>query len=131
MENKEIIEGNKLIAKFMGCSKGPYDKHSKDNLIHFPDNFPIKIRMSRGGNHLEVDWLEFHSSWDWLMPVIEKIQVEHFVTIERNSTLIHEDGFDSKIINKPFGYGEQESYIQITWKAVIDFIKWYNNERRT
>jgi len=125
MNKKEILEGNKLIAEFMGYTKEQYtvEGSSKEYDV-WTNNLICK------GCYYDLFDLKYHSSWDWLMPVVEKIQYDlgHFVTIERNSTLIHESKFDSKIINPPFGYGEQESFIQITYKAVVEFIKWYNKE---
>jgi len=116
MTSDKIIKGNKLIAEFMG-------------LIQSGKNY-IDYRTSDDYGIYPIRDLRYHSSWDWLMTVVEKIQLEHFVTIERNSTLIHEDDFHSPIINKPFGYGEQESYIQMTYIAVIDFIKWHNKQSK-
>jgi len=56
---------NELIAKFMGMIQNPYDKKSfsKEQFYVFED-----------GEHLGVwEYPAFHTSWDWIMPVVEKI----------------------------------------------------------
>lgn len=55
MTQEEIIEGNKLIAEFMDAKPSDYGK-------------PWKKWM--------YSELEYHSSWDWLMPCIGKISNE-------------------------------------------------------
>jgi len=55
MKDKEILEGNKLIAEFMGVGvmgEGDVDV----------------------GDAMCVGELEYHISWDWLMPVIRKMK---------------------------------------------------------
>jgi hypothetical protein len=52
MEKNEIIESNRLIAEFMG-----FDRYS---VI-----LPIEGFLNKG---------PYHSSWDWLMPVIDRIE---------------------------------------------------------
>jgi hypothetical protein len=56
MEQKEIVEGNnKMISKFMGK----------------PD-------------HIMPELMLYDKSWDWLMPVVEKIGVAHFGDSEQS-----------------------------------------------
>jgi len=55
MDKINIIEGNKLIANFMDI-----DLDSK-NLLSKYLNFDSK------GVPLNVDILEYHKSWDWLI----------------------------------------------------------------
>ena len=62
----EVIKGNKLIAEFMGWEKSPYP------------NTPHK--MYKGDNGVHIDNLEYHSSWDWLMPVCIKLGMESVST---------------------------------------------------
>ena len=67
----------------------------------------------------------YHSSWDWLMPVVEKIET------------IGEDGggyFLSSRGNHA-SYGMffciivGESKIDAAYKATVEFIKWYNEQK--
>ena len=62
--------------------------------------------------------LEYHSSWDWLIPVINKIQKEDNYPkyVEDTSSIFDEGGV---YINT--------SFINVTFKNVIDYIKWNNN----
>ena len=68
-----MINKNKLIAEFMGLKehKGSYYFINKEEWI--PD----------------VE-LEYHKSWDWLMPVIEKIETRGY-TFEKNYQPIDKD----------------------------------------
>lgn len=85
MSEKEIFEGNKLIAEFMGdkfisatnesvprvsfktkfktysACETFCKAHNKKKLDH-RQFFPVNIKGK----------MEYHSSWDWLMPVVKK-----------------------------------------------------------
>jgi hypothetical protein len=113
----ETIETNKLIAEFMGWKKD----------IGYRKGKPIDgFIKPNDGRHFPLYRFRFHESWDWLMPVVEKIEsLGFYVRIHGKSTLIFKkDGYN--IINRPYGYGKEKSKIDHTYKAVIEFIKWYN-----
>lgn len=58
--------------------------------------------------------LSFHSSWDWLMPVCQKIDKLLFNNIQK------------------FGYNDEcllSNDIEVRYQAVIEFIKWYNENK--
>ena len=106
----EIIEGNKLIAEFMQW------KHCED--IEY-DNY-------------EMSQLKYHSSWDWLMGVVEKIEELGYDTgicgVMINGERLTEVMFspvqkDSKI---EIHSRQPIPKIELTWQSVIQFIKWYN-----
>lgn len=57
---KTIAECNKLIAEFMGrCGK--VNKH-----LYWVNIPSVKW--------VTVEQMQFHTSWDWLIPVVEKIE---------------------------------------------------------
>src|SRR6056297_493676 len=75
MEN--IQENNKLIAEFMGYNV------DEIKFILEADSLPHLVRTSTHLLFLDDedkketsiwDFIEFHNSWDWLMPVVEKIE---------------------------------------------------------
>ena len=80
-----ITENNKLITEFLGW-------HSRK---------------------FEEDELDFHTDWNWLMPVIEKILD---ISLNLDTMEMYYNITDS--IPK----------IEQTHKEVVEFIKWYNNE---
>lgn len=59
MSDEEILEGNKLIAEFMG---GKYYPNGGWSEWQFPDGGKPSI-------------LYYNSSWDWIMPVVDKIMM--------------------------------------------------------
>jgi len=93
---KEILEGNKLIKDF-------YTNE------HIRGQF---------GRILSADEYKYHFSWDWLMPVVEKIIKTH---------PLMEGAFanTSKVVDTLM-------YVQIdrTWKAVVQFIHFYNTQSK-
>lgn len=60
MSEQEIIEGNKLIAKFL--------------YRHLYEDDGIDSWIEESGKVLfYLEDAKYHSSWDWLMPVVSKI----------------------------------------------------------
>ena len=59
-------ENNKLIAEFMGMAN---ERHSDGRYL-----FTTDIDELKGADTRFWEELYFHVSWDWLMPVVEKIE---------------------------------------------------------
>lgn len=117
MENSEIINGNKLIANFMGGIDYLMKQHWKGLMsveaeLYYPEE------------------MQFHKRWDWLMPVVEKIET---ICGESNIVKLH---FQNNHIcyfrnthNIEVGKrGENISKIKAVYTAVINFIE-FQNER--
>lgn len=106
-QKAQIKENNILIARFMGIDESiPHDHQ---------------------GIYL------YHSSWDWLMPVMEKIWN---LTGHRNLwyidlSEIDPNGFISILYNK-FHIREDsfKNNIEEVYGMVITFIKWYNKNKQ-
>lgn len=125
MENKEIIENNRLIAEFMGA------KYTENTDI--PLNYDQLWLPIHGIVHYKVigvgygKTLQYHESWDWLMPVVEKIEeLEYDFTIRKHKTEL-----DKEWVYNPFPMykAENQGRLTNTYKVVIDFIKWYNQQK--
>lgn len=124
MTPKEITEGNILIAEFLGIRK---NVHNQDQYLS--SSFPDKIVC-------EVHELKYHSSWDWIMPVVEKISrikiewedVEcNYTYYPRTFGMLSPSGNPMVRINANQVF-EASTLIEATWLAVVDFIKWYNQQ---
>lgn len=118
MTQEEILEGNKLIAQFMGETLLP---------IKEGDLYPI-ITCTTG-----LKQTRYHASWDWLMPVVEKIEsfdnsnIDSRVSIERNTCSIY---YDNRSDLYEFNaWNDGWSKIQITYSHIVEFIKWYNENK--
>ncbi|MDW0189363.1 MAG: hypothetical protein QOA70_06900 [Nitrososphaeraceae archaeon] len=106
---------NILIAEFMGgewIHEGEWCKRfmftNKPGYAYFPSA------------------LLYHESWDWLMPVVEKINNLGF-TIAINLQSVRpmcDTSIFSMQLPEMIGY-EDKSSINATIKAVTEFIKWY------
>ena len=85
------MNNNKLIAEFMGL------------VVSDSDNYTSEL-------HTNVDAdLKYHTSWDWLMPVVHKIK----------------DSSGQGIFMMEIGLP-----IEHVYNAVVEFIKEYNDERQ-
>jgi hypothetical protein len=73
----------------------------------------------------ELIYLKYHKSWDWLMPVVEKIETLKFsVMVIGKYTRIQ-----CPHPYKEFATDICETKIQSVYKAVVEFIKWYNQQK--
>ena len=96
---------NKLIAEFMGLNK----KEFKSGLINY---YHIDYHDYDNKYHwtwYEADELSYDASWDWLMPVVQKI--------EQNC-----EGVPQELLNVSLYSNMKEVY-----NAVVEFIKDQNN----
>jgi len=97
------VDANKLIAEFMGIV---YPK--LDNVIVI-DNVVIK-----------EDELQYNTSWDWLIPVVQKIESLGYVfTIQGGKAEYGEMISETRCFIA-------EDKLSSTYKAVVEFIKEYN-----
>jgi hypothetical protein len=70
---------------------------------------------------------QYHTSWDWLMPVVEKIECTHDDKGDCFNVMM--EAFECTIS----GLGltlclNGHTKMDATYKAVVEFIKEYNNE---
>ena len=70
--------------------------------------------------------LQYHLSWDWLMPVVEKIENLGYFCMINKRTSIYTGTKDQKISITTI---EGNTKILNTWKAIIAFIEWYNKNK--
>lgn len=129
MTAEEIKQGNELIAKFMGIEEVIKEDVTTYRLTNSP--YCILKQCSHFPS------IPFNVSWDWIMPVVEKINTlnlnkdgsEQFeVTISHNACEIVRLWCGN--IQGRWGTGTYNklSTIESVWKACIEFIKWYNSK---
>lgn len=109
----KVIENNKLIAEFM----------TKEPEV-------LKRDLNKAGT---LESMQYHSSWDWLMPVVDKI--EDFLE-EHSMALFNvqiEQCWCEILDNKTsdtIAQGEGNNKLDATYDAVVQFIKWYNKQNK-
>lgn len=104
---KNILNGNKLIAEFMGAKWWP---KTKSLFIKYSEAYEFEDSKIAFG----VDQLQYHQSFDWLVPVHKKIYLGTDYAEKMDS------------LTRKFDYWE----IEKLWKACVDFIKWYNAKNK-
>lgn len=104
------MESNKLIAEFMGQ----------------PLNGDMAVVISGlfGNGTKTLVPLQYHTSWDWLIPVVEKIEglgysVWFQSVIEGTQVSIWKG---MNVLFRPVN----KNKIDAVYSAIIDFIKYYN-----
>jgi len=132
----KTLDANKLIVEFMGATL--YADTPEGKWYNGIEPYPHPMHESA---------IEHHTSWDWLMPVVEKIENLNLGTIEAD----YIPGCASELINANvqfrISYNETtidlfgdmdvwEGWMSFTkfktkmesvYNAVVEFIKWYND----
>lgn len=97
---------NELIAEFMGM------KHRKGYGPLTGETYD-EVKQTSNANWQSA---YFHKSWDWLMPVVEKIMFFAYVKIENGQCMISVNGtLVSGVVNG--------SNIENTYRACVEYIK--------
>ena len=126
---------NELIAEFMGYVYYPYKAEEKGYLHGWtkPDmnrKFgAVLYKQDRFNKYLArtTSDLKYHTSWDWLMPVVEKIESLRIVDLiikKESVTFIWIDNPDKWIRRQIII--DNDTRLSILYKAVVEFIKWCN-----
>lgn len=118
------MENNKLIAEFIGIKGNDSDSY-KDVYTSIPVNGMGTITVS-------VERMKFHRDWNWLMPVVDKIEQLNNITeftIFGDSRKYYQVTIKQYTINKRITIAniEGKDKLQSVYTAVIEFIKWYNS----
>ena len=109
------MKDNKLIAEFMEFHRDTEDLYLIDN---------YNLRSENQFQATYVREMKFHSSWDWLMPVVEKIESlrdangdAYRFTIDMCNAQI--EGTHIEIIGGAYK-------LNTTYQAVVEFINQLN-----
>ena len=133
--SEEVQQGNRLIAAFMGATIT-----DKLTCKPYPSGLPSWAMRMYDFDTLRIGGYDYNSSWDWLMPVVEKINglqvpedsrgdVTYVVTIEPGYCVISAGG--EGIVCEKQSFGEDLPLIAIVYEAVVDFIGQYNEYLNT
>lgn len=127
------IDNNKLIAEFMGYKQSG-KKEVGANLVDDTYHWYLKdvgYYYINGGWHAE-DYLLFHLDWNWLMSVVDRIESmsyvkgrRYYLSVDKSHVQIRIDRMNYQPYSK---WGSSNDKLKATYKAVIEFIKYYNNE---
>jgi len=114
---KTIEEKNRMIAKFMGV-KYTYDK--KEGAYY----------DAKTGELIGIEF-KYHASWNWLMPVIEKIETElnYEVQIHRISCQVNIIGDEDNELSR-WVCGSPKLKLKTTYETICQFIEWYNENKQ-
>jgi hypothetical protein len=128
MKTKEILEGNKLIAEFMG------DFELVDEFKPQPDidvTYCWKKLNNKSFGYDTTDWRDYstdtdysnqvcyHFSWDWLMPVVGEVSILH-----DQHTYFHVGHVFDELKDALY-----DADIKKTYQAVVKSIQWYNKNK--
>ncbi len=109
---KDIIEGNRLIGVFLEAY------FVNDDVVAYPNGYYMHDSIDLP---YDVEDWQFHSSWDWVMLIVEKVselpEVYHW-ELSSETFSIH--------ANKTFE--KMGNGIEKVWSVVVKFIKWYNEQ---
>lgn len=100
---KDILESNKLIAKFLYEDLHLYEEDDCDSWVETYDGYV----------NFYIDEAKYHVSWDWLIPVIKQC--------------IYKEIWFSDLTNQLHD-GLLNCDIEQCYEAVVSFIKYLNND---
>ena len=109
---KNITEKNKIIAEFLNLT----------SQVIFEQVFAVSENGKT--NFYKKDELKFHSDWNWLMEVVEKIEsLGYRIEIVKHICRIYLSNKETIIIS------ENTPKIEAVYNACVEFIKWYNEQK--
>ena len=129
MEN--IIENNKIIAEFLEWEFDDLSETFETPFLKLVE--PQAFGDEQFSCKLQDFELEFHSDWNWLMKVVEKIEsIEDCVyqvdILQEGCKILKRCCL---LIDKRVGKLESDTTkIKSVYLACVEFIKWYNKQNK-
>jgi hypothetical protein len=133
-------ENNKIIAEFMELrstnkcirdENGKYYDYFANSKFSCIKEQEIQIESENGWGLVEQDFLfiedlKFHSDWNWLMEVVQRIEDldDCGIDIFNGSVEVYKDGKTIVKINT------FKTKIEKVYNACVEFIKWYNEQNK-
>lgn len=119
MTPEQIIDGNLLIAEFVGYF---------DEQIRHAKRFGKEYDWR--ADKVEIESLKYHSSWDSLMPVVEKIATIKDLKYRGidGTARIHFYS-DGVCVCRICDITIEDSGVNSVWLAVVEFIKRHNKNK--
>jgi S-ribosylhomocysteine lyase LuxS involved in autoinducer biosynthesis len=134
------MENNKMIAEFMGAKILKKGQEAYD----MEDKFP------NGKDRLMPNKMEYRTSWDWLMPVVDKIESLGFQT---KIYCVYSHSIHTDEVTKSLGCGIKDitesrtmaglwdnsrlvcgasakTKLEGTYNAIVKFIKAYDEQKK-
>jgi hypothetical protein len=113
------MKNNKLIAEFMGAN--PFRESVNEDVLSY-EMYGLVENIEDGLDEKHFflpSEMKYHTSWDWLMPVIDKIESDgrYGVEILKYGTTIRASKTE---IVADISFGDK---IDHTYNAVVKFIK--------
>lgn len=145
---KNITENNKMIAEFMG---GLWNESSQKYGIGNAQYLDIGTfkNLVKAKYHYSLNELSYHSDWNWLMEVVEKIESLNLGNTTIKTVFSEEDLYinsnvsflimykecyvnffgEMKVYENWISVTECNSKIEAVYTACVEFIKWYNEQK--
>lgn len=108
MTQEQILERNKLIAEFMG------NRFKSKSKWYNPFGYRCDVFINRKGLVFPLHRMRYHSSWDWIMPVIHLISIKDEIAYRGSNIEKQLSTFN----------------VFLVFEAVVEFIKWYNKTNK-
>jgi hypothetical protein len=129
MKQDKIATNNKLVAEFMMSL-------DEDGVLYTP----VLVWNPDGDRNFEwrdgdIESFFYNSSWDWLMPVVDKIEEECSTELHFYSGL---KGTGSAYYMTILGYKNDydrtywgKTRIKVVYKSIVKYIKWYKRNKQS
>ncbi len=119
-------EKNEVIHRFMG-------KHSKVFQV-YKDKEPQTVWFNEGEDYHDhyrtSNELEYHSSWDWLMPCCQKLLTEMNNTVYNLRSITEwSNAKRGEIERAIWDYTYSRGTIENVFNELVNAIQWYNNQK--
>src|SRR5882757_8745161 len=126
MKQQEIILYNERIVEFMGWAINGNDVSIPPELYHPKFLYDFEE---------DINELKFHTSWDRLMYVVERIECnnevyEFNISWDNVDKLHHCEISPSHKNTFNTIYTTAETKMEAVYKAVLMFIEWYNEQSK-
>ena len=118
-----MLEDNKIIAEFLDWEFDDLSETFETPFLKLVD--PHAFGDEQFSCKLQDFELEFHSDWNWLMLVVEKIEsLGYRIEIVKHICRIYLSNKETIIIS------ENIPKVEAVYNACVEFIKWYNNQNK-